>query len=138
MKSLSIKNLIEKAVSLQFSRYLMVGITAWVIDFAVFVVCHSIVGIVWAQTAARVSGALVAFAGHKVFVYKNRNFARRALGKQFLSYLLLWVFSYLLSIGCIILFIDVLGLEPVAAKLVTEIILVGINYITMKRLIFLS
>ncbi|MEW8026171.1 MAG: GtrA family protein [Candidatus Thiodiazotropha sp.] len=134
----SLRSLVEKAVSLQFSRYLLVGIAAWIIDFVVFVLSHAAIGVVWAQTAARASGAVAAFAGHKVFVYNNRNFTRRELGKQAFGYLLLWVFSYLLSVGCIILFIDKLGLDPIPAKLATEIILIGINYITMKRLIFLS
>lgn len=138
MNGFSLRNLIEKAVSLQFSRYLIVGITAWLIDFLVFVLCHGAFGVVWAQTAARTSGAVVAFVGHKLFVYNNRNFAHRALGKQAIGYLLLWLFSYLLSLGCITLLIDKVGLAPVPAKLVTEIILVGINYFTMKRLIFIS
>jgi putative flippase GtrA len=138
MNAFFIRNLIEKTVSPQFSRYLLVGIVAWTIDFMVFALCHTPLGVVWAQTTARVSGAITAFAGHKVFVYNNKDFTRRELGKQALSYLLLWLFSYLLSIGSIILFIDIIGLDPISAKLVTEIILVGVNYITMKRLIFVS
>lgn len=138
MSRLSARRLIEMAARLQFSRYLMVGVIAWIVDFLVFVVCLSLVGILWAQTAARISGAVVAFLGHKVFVYNSRGFGRKEVGKQAAAYLMLWVFSYLLSIGLILLFTQILGFAPIPAKLVTEIILVGVNYITMKQLIFPS
>jgi putative flippase GtrA len=135
---LSLRKLFEKAASLQFSRYLIVGVVAWLVDFLVFALGYPLIGIVWAQTGARVSGAVVAFLGHKVFVYNSRNFTHREVGKQAAGYGLLWIFSYLLSLGAIMLFTEVLGFGPIPAKLVTEIILVGINYITMKQLIFSS
>jgi putative flippase GtrA len=138
MIPLSLRHLIEKAASLQFSRYLLVGGGAWVLDFAVFASCHTLVGVVWAQTLARVTGAVAAFTGHKLFVYKNKANTPRALGRQAAGYLLLWLLSYLLSIGLVVLFIEVMGLHPIAAKLAMEIILVGINYLTMKQLIFPS
>jgi putative flippase GtrA len=138
MNRLSFQKLFKKAASLQFSRYLVVGVVAWIVDFLIFALAYSLAGIVWAQTGARIGGAIVAFLGHKVFVYNSRNFTRREVGKQAVGYLLLWMFSYLLSLGSIILLTQVLGLDPIPAKLVTEIILVGINYITMKQLIFPS
>ncbi|MEJ2610791.1 MAG: GtrA family protein [Candidatus Thiodiazotropha sp.] len=130
--------LFEKAASVQFSRYLIVGATSWVVDFGTFVLFHSIIGIVWAQTTARIVGAIVAFLGHKLFVYNSNSFNKCELSKQIAGYLFLWCFTYLLSIGCILLLAEVIGLNPVLAKLGTEIILISINYTTMKRLIFPS
>ncbi|MCU7904606.1 MAG: GtrA family protein [Candidatus Thiodiazotropha sp. (ex Epidulcina cf. delphinae)] len=114
----------------------MVGASAWVVDFVIFIVFYSIIGIVWAQTAARITGALVSFMGHKIFVFNDFKFSRHALRQQAFLYLLLWLLSYAISIGSLILLVDLLMIQPIPSKLITEAIIICINFLTMRRIIF--
>ncbi|MCG7946417.1 MAG: GtrA family protein [Candidatus Thiodiazotropha taylori] len=138
MNSNPIRTLFNKLLSQQFLRYLLVGGASWVVDFLVFFLTYSHIGIVPAQTVARIVGALVAFAGHKLIVFEDRQFAPQAMRQQIVQYLILWLVSYTLSVILLLAFIDLLQLHPVAAKLITEAIIIVINFVTMRRYIFAS
>ncbi|MCU7929633.1 MAG: GtrA family protein [Candidatus Thiodiazotropha sp. (ex Codakia rugifera)] len=114
------------------------GAIAWVVDFAIFIALYPVTGIVGAQTLARIAGALVSFTGHKVFVFDDRQFSQGKVWRQAFQYSLLWLFSYALSVGCILFFVDFFMLHPVASKLITEVIIIIINFVTMRRFIFSS
>jgi putative flippase GtrA len=133
-----LKNLAAKLHNHQFLRYLGVGGASWVVDFAVFYLTYPLIGILAAQTAARVVGALVAFIGHKLIVFDNRQYGLNRLGQQLFHYLLLWIISYTLSLGLLMLFADLLELHPIISKLLTETIIIAINFVTMRRFIFAS
>ncbi|MCG7964758.1 MAG: GtrA family protein [Candidatus Thiodiazotropha taylori] len=133
-----IRTLFNKLLSQQFLRYLLVGGASWVVDFLVFFLTYSHIGIVPAQTVARIVGALVAFAGHKLIVFEDRQFTPQAMRQQIVQYLILWLVSYTLSVILLLAFIDLLQLHPVAAKLITEAIIIAINFVTMRRYIFAS
>ncbi|MCG8067678.1 MAG: GtrA family protein [Candidatus Thiodiazotropha taylori] len=133
-----IRTLFNKLLSQQFLRYLLVGGASWVVDFLVFFLSYSHIGIVPAQTLARIVGALVAFAGHKLIVFEDRQFTPQAMRQQIVQYLILWLVSYTLSVILLLGFIELLQLHPVAAKLITEAIIIVINFVTMRRYIFAS
>ncbi|MES9861124.1 MAG: GtrA family protein [Candidatus Thiodiazotropha sp. LLP2] len=128
----------QKLFDHQFLRYLVVGGTSWVVDFLVFYLLYPIIGIIAAQTAARVVGALIAFIGHKIIVFDDRSFGAGTLRQQLFKYLFLWIVSYSLSIIFLLFFVDLLQLHPVASKLITEAIIIAINFVTMRRYIFTS
>ncbi|MEW8324336.1 MAG: GtrA family protein [Candidatus Thiodiazotropha taylori] len=138
MNSNPIRTLFNKLLGQQVLRYLLVGGASWVVDFLVFFLTYSHIGIVPAQTVARIVGALVAFAGHKLIVFEDRQFTPQAMRQQIVQYLILWLVSYTLSVILLLGFIDLLQLHPVAAKLITEAIIIVINFVTMRRYIFAS
>ena len=88
------------------------------------------------KTAARVSGAAVTFVGHKFFVFRDRPVGGRRLARQTLQYAALWVFSYLISLGGILYLVEHQQVHPVVAKILVEIVVVLLNFFTMKRFIF--
>ncbi|MCG8488390.1 MAG: GtrA family protein [Chromatiales bacterium] len=138
MKTSFIKTLLNRALNQQILRYLLVGGASWVVDFLVFYLTYSHIGIVSAQTIARIVGAVVAFAGHKLIVFEDRQFTPKAIRQQLIQYLILWFVSYSLSILLLLAFVELLQLHPVAAKLITETIIIAINFVTMRRYIFAS
>ena len=54
-------------------RYLLTGGVAWLVDVAVFTLCLTSVGIVWAQVLARSSGAAIGLVGHTFVVFRERD-----------------------------------------------------------------
>ncbi|MET0027148.1 MAG: GtrA family protein [Candidatus Thiodiazotropha sp.] len=126
----------SQAVSHQLMRYLMVGGVAWLVDFSLFTLTYSALGIFFAQTLARMSGALVGFAGHKWVVFRNRSSQAGSTRNQAMQYGLLWLFSYIASLALLYLLVHPVGLHPVVAKLITETVILGFNFATMRRYIF--
>jgi putative flippase GtrA len=123
---------------LRIGRYLLIGGIAWVIDVAVFVACVADLGIVKAQLIARIIGALVSFAGHKLFVFAEMDTKPSTVARQAAAYGALWILSYLLSTLGLVGLIDYAGINSLPSKVIVEAGVVGINYLVMQRLIFRS
>ena len=49
----------------------LTGGVAWLVDVAVFTLCLTSVGILWAQVLARASGAAIGFVGHTFVVFRE-------------------------------------------------------------------
>ena len=128
--------LLSERLAAQGGRYLLVGGLAWVVDFVTFVLAYPSAGVIWAQTAARASGAAVGFVGHKYLVFGDRRRSRRLVVWQTLQYLLLWALSYGLSVGGIVWLVERQGLAPVSAKVLVEAGILVLNFTVMKRVIF--
>jgi putative flippase GtrA len=118
------------------ARYLLVGALAWLVDFAVFAVLHRSSGVVVSQTAARLAGAAFAFAGHKYFVFGDFGRSYLRVGWQAVAYGLLWLVSYALSTGGILVLVSVTHADPLVAKFIVETVLVMFNFLVAKRLVF--
>jgi putative flippase GtrA len=123
---------------LRIGRYLLIGVMAWVIDVAVFVACVADLGIVKAQLIARIIGALVSFAGHKLFVFSEMDTKPATVARQAAAYGALWILSYFLSTLGLIGLIDYGGIHSVPAKVMVEMGVVVMNYLVTQRLIFRS
>lgn len=119
-------------------RYLVTGGVAWVVDVLVFTICLTGLGVVLAQLCARLTGAAVAFIGHKVFVFGERRASRSIVLRQAVGYAALWVFSYAISTFALILLIEQAGVPALLSKALVELGVVTINYFVMKLLIFKS
>lgn len=120
----------------QLARYLMTGGVAWLADLAVFTTTFTALGIVAAQFLARTTGAVVAFLGHKLFVFEEKDVQPATIARQGLRYAALWVWSYAVSTLALIGLIERAGLNAVAAKVIVEAGIVVMNYLVMKTLIF--
>ena len=118
-------------------RYLVTGGVAWLVDLAVFTFFLPLMGIVSAQLVARITGAIVAFIGHKLFVFRALDRSPAALATQTLGYAALWALAYVLSAGALVILIGHLNWNTIAAKFVVEVGIVLMNYTVMKSLIFL-
>ena len=122
--------------SLQIFRYLLTGGVAWLADLAVFTLCFAGLGIVVAQFLARTTGAVVAFFGHKLFVFGEMDVQSATLARQTLRYAALWVLAYAVSTLALIGLIEHGGLNAIAAKVMVEAGVLVMNYSVMKALIF--
>jgi putative flippase GtrA len=117
-------------------RYLLVGGMAWVIDIAVFALCVTGVGVASAQLLARLSGAIVAFFGHKVFVFGEDSLEPATVARQALRYVSLWVLSVTISTLALIGLIDHAGVHALSAKVAVESAMVAMNYLVMRSVVF--
>jgi len=118
------------------TRYLLMGGVAWLVDIAVFSLCLPGLGVVLAQVSARTAGAVVAFVGHKLVVFRALDSEPATVGLQLVGYSALWVFSLGVSTLALIGLIEHVHFNPVAAKILVETGIVVLNYLVMRTVIF--
>ena len=50
------------------------------------------------KAAARATGAVVTFIGHKHYVFRDRRYAPALVARQVIAYVAIWLFSYAASV----------------------------------------
>ena len=104
-----------------------------------------------ATTVAWTAGVLFAFITNKLFVFKSKSFERKVLFYEFLTFFGARLLSYFVDLGLSILFIEVMNMggtvaltfggkehvfENIGSTLVIQVIVVLMNYIFSKLIIF--
>ena len=81
-------------------------------------------------------GVIFAYFTNKLFVFESKSFKTKVLLKEILSFGVARVFSLLLEELILFIFVNRLGMEKLIIKLFANIIVVIVNYILSKFIIF--
>ncbi len=81
---------------------------------------------------------LFAYVTNRTWVFRSQARGAAAVGREILSFFGARVFSLVLDLGIVYLFVDVLGFHPALIKLASNVIVVILNYIFSKFWIFRS
>jgi putative flippase GtrA len=122
--------------ALRFARYGSVALLAAGGDWLLFVLLASVVGIapLASLMAARFAGGLLSFLSNRYWTWgANRRIAVTRQGRRFL---LLYAFSYALSVALFRLSTEVLLLPPYPSKLAVDLCCFVINYVAMNSYVF--
>ena len=118
--------------------YLVFGVLTTVVNVGMFSLCHDVWQWGWALSnlLAWVLAVVFAFLTNKLFVFRSKSFAPRV----FLFELVSFVGARLLSLGVDMagmwLLIDVLAFSSILSKVIVNVLVVIINYVLSKLLIF--
>lgn len=85
---------------------------------------------------AWIISVLFAYVTNKIYVFKSYNIKLRYLIKEFSTFVSCRLLSGILDIGIMYIFVDVLNLNDFVIKIVANIIVIIINYILSKFMIF--
>ncbi len=122
--------------ALRFGRYCSVALLAAGGDWLVFALLASVIGLapLTSLMAARVAGGLLSFLSNRYWTWgANRRIALTQQGRRFL---LLYAFSYALSVALFRLLTEVLLLPPYPSKLATDLSCFVINFMVMNFYVF--
>ncbi len=120
----------------RFARYCSVALVAAGGDWLLFALLASVVGIapLASLMAARVAGGLLSFLSNRYWTWgSNRRIAVTRQGRRFL---LLYAFSYALSVALFRLSTAVLLLPPYPSKLAVDLACFAINFVAMNSYVF--
>ncbi|TNC94023.1 MAG: hypothetical protein FD119_3516 [Stygiobacter sp.] len=121
---------------LRFASYSSVAALSAGSDWLTFAILMDVLGLGnYASLAiARVVGGLTSFlVNRNVTWHGTRSLAVTRQGRRFL---VLYVFSFGLSLGLFILLGDILRLNPYAAKLVTDLSCFVVNFLVMNSYVY--
>lgn len=118
--------------------YLVFGVLTTVIDYVLSNALFYMAGMgsVPSQTIAWVAAVLFAFVTNKWWVFNSHTLVPSEVWKEFVSFTICRIATFLFNLAAIVVMVDWMGIEFFISKLVISVVVVILNYIFSKILIF--
>ena len=118
--------------------YLIFGVLTTAVNYIVYLPCYNILGLSGSASNAIAWLAAVAFAylTNKPFVFRSRDWSAKTVIPELTKFVGCRVGSGVLETAIIFLTVDLLGWNGNVMKLLTSVLVVVINYIGSKLLVF--
>ena len=118
--------------------YLFFGVLTTVVNYLVYLPCYNLLGISasLSNVIAWVAAVAFAYLTNKPWVFKSHDWSRQTVIPELTKFVGCRVGSGALETGIIFLFVDVLCWNGNVMKLITSVLVVILNYIGSKLLVF--
>jgi len=131
-----VKELIKKYE--EVIKYLIIGVLTTIINYVIFAIlvngCKLEMHL--SNLIAWLISVIFAYFTNKLFVFESKSFKINVIGKEIFSFGLARIFSLLLEEVILYIFVNKLGMEKLIIKLIANVIVVIVNYVLSKFIIF--
>lgn len=119
-------------------KYLIIGILTTVINYIVFVILVNSAKIEMhtSNIIAWIVSVIFAYFTNKLFVFESKSFKLKVLTKEILTFGIARIMSLLLEEAILYIFVNLLSMNKLIIKLIANIIVIILNYILSKFIIF--
>lgn len=118
--------------------YLIFGVLTTVIDYvisnALFYAGH--MASVPAQSIGWIAAVVFAFVTNKWWVFKSHTLVPREVWREFVSFTMCRVATFLINLAAMFVMVDIFKMEFFICKLLISVVVVILNYVFSKILIF--
>lgn len=130
------KQLIEKYK--EIISYLFFGVLTTVVNFVIYFFCTNILGLNYLIANALSWAGAVAFAyvTNRTWVFQSKNHGIKAIFKEITAFVGCRLFSGAMDMLIMFIGVDMLGISDDVTKLLTQVVVVVLNYIFSKLIIF--
>lgn len=131
-----IKELCEKYKSI--ISYGFFGVCTTVINWAAYFLCYNIAGIpnVVSTVIAWVIAVIFAFITNKLWVFESKSFEKNILIHEIWTFFTARIATGVLDVAIMYFAVDVFQMNATVWKLISNIIVIVLNYIFSKLVIF--
>lgn len=122
----------------QVLTYLVFGVLTTAVNYVVYLPCHNLLGIP-ASVSNMISWAaavVFAFLTNKPFVFQSHDWSGKTAVPEFLKFVGSRVVSGGVETGILLLTVDILHGNGNVWKLITSVLVVILNYVGSKLLVF--
>lgn len=118
--------------------YVLVGALTTLVNMAAYWLCFNILGIpnVSATVTAWILAVSFAFITNKVWVFESRSFDGKTLWREIPAFFGARLLTGLLDVGIMYATVDMLGWNALVWKLISNVIVIVLNYVASKLVIF--
>ena len=118
--------------------YLVFGVLTTVVNYIIYLPCYNLLHLSASVSNAIAWVAAVAFAflTNKPFVFKSHDWSLKTVLPELAKFVACRVGSGVLETGILLVFVDWIGLDGNVMKLVTSVLVVVLNYVGSKTLVF--
>ena len=131
-----IKNIFRRYESIL--SYLFFGVLTTLANYAVYLPCYNLLGLsaTLSNVIAWVGAVALAYLTNKPFVFKSHDWSAKTVLPELTKFVGCRVGSGLLETGIIFVTVDLLAWNGNVMKLITSVLVVILNYIASKLLVF--
>ena len=130
-----IKELLQKYRSQLI--YLVFGVLTTLVNYIVYIPCyHCLQSASLSNSIAWVFALLFAYVTNKPFVFESHNWTWKVVAPEFVKFVGTRAASWLVETGVLFLTVDMLHWNGIVWKLVTSVLVVVLNYVGSKLLVF--
>ena len=140
LKNLNIKTI--KGLYLQYKEvvnYLVFGVLATIVNFVSYFIFTRIfqVNEIISSGLSWFCSVLFAYTTNKIFVFESKTNTAKAFFKEMISFFLARVLSGIFcDVGTFAVMVSVLKINDIISKIVTQVMVVIVNYVLSKFFIF--
>lgn len=117
--------------------YAIFGVLTTLINIGVFYVLKKLgVGTYVNNTIAWIASVLFAFVTNKYYVFNSKARDKKTFTKEAISFFGARLVSYFIDMGLMYLLIDIINIDKMLAKIITNVIVIIINYVVSKLVVF--
>lgn len=118
--------------------YLVFGGVTTLVNYGVYVICGHVfhMDVVPANIIAWVLAVIVAYVTNKLWVFESKSWNIRIVGKEFGEFVLARLATLVIETILLWIFVDKLHVNDLIMKIITNVIVVILNYIFSKFIIF--
>lgn len=122
----------------QIILYLLFGILTTIINIVGFNICVDVFHIEYkiSNIIAWIISVVFAFITNKILVFESKSIKGKIFRKEILSFIGVRLFSLFIDMTIMIVFIDIIGVSKNIAKIVANIVVIILNYILSKLIVF--
>lgn len=136
----SMKRIWERYI-LQYKEiivYIFWGAATTLVNYVIYFICTKLFDIYYIASNIIAWGMSVAFAYvvNKLFVFGSRDWSRKRLLKEIWQFTAARVFSGMVETGMLWGLVDIMGFGDSAVKIIAGIIVVALNYVVSKWVVF--
>lgn len=130
------KELIKKYE--EIIKYLIIGVLTTAINYVIFAILVKLidVDIHISNIIAWCISVIFAYFTNKLFVFESKSFKLNIITKEIITFGLARVFSLVLEEIILYVFVNLLNMNELVIKLIANIIVIVVNYIISKFIIF--
>ena len=118
--------------------YLFFGVLTTAVNYLVYLPLYNLLGISAAVSniIAWVAAVAFAFVTNKPFVFGSHDWSRKTVMPEFIKFIATRISSGVLETGILLVAVDLLGGNGNIWKLITQVLVIIINYVGSKLLVF--
>ena len=119
-------------------NYLIFGVLTTIVNYISYIILTKVCNIDYlvSTVIAQVIAIIFAYITNKIFVFQSKNLSKKEFLKEMFSFFGFRILSLFLDMGFMYIFVDMLHLNDVIMKLVSNVLIVIANYIFSKLIIF--
>ncbi len=119
-------------------NYLIFGVLTTLVNYFSYIILTKVLNIDYlvSTVIAQIISIIFAYVTNKMFVFKSKNLSKKEFFREMFSFFGFRILSLFLDMGFMYIFVDLLYLNDVIMKLVSNILIVIANYIFSKLFIF--
>lgn len=118
-------------------NYLIVGAIGVLISIVSYSLCRYLsFSIITSNVISWIISVLAMYILNKTCVFKTKNLSKKALFKEFFSFVIARIFTLFIETGILYLGVILLHINDIIIKIIGQVIIIVLNYILSKLIIF--